>query len=266
MENPSIEQLQSKITLLTRELFEAKRAQQEAERAKKEYMQNVAHQLTAPLNAVKMNIEALTYPKISMDRRQVLLRSIYSQGTIVVHLIKNFSLMSHLEGDHDLNAFREDPEDVDLYKLSTNLCNDFQPVGKAKDQKILTNESDFAKMGYPHLFTIKNLITQVVYNLLENATKYADGDSTIQVRLLRDNGDKVLVVESVGLPIEQSEISKVFERGYRGKTAKPKNPAGTGFGLFIARRIMQILGGELWVVPQGRVSRFHVLLPKGSAK
>lgn len=254
---------QKKIEALNRDLHAARAAQQEAERGKKEYMQNVAHQLTAPINAIKMNIEALTYPGISMDRRQVLLRSIYSQGTIVSHLIKNFSLMSHLEADHDLNAFREDPEDVELYKLCANLCNDFQPVGKVKGQKIITEEDSFKRQGYPKIFTIKNLIAQVIYNLLKNATKYADGDSTVTIRLERDMGERVLVIESTGLPIGPNEKEKIFERGYRGASAKPKNPAGTGFGLFIARRISQIIGGELWVVPKAKLSRFVVLLPKG---
>jgi len=91
---------------------------EEAERAKTEYMQNVAHQLAAPINAIKMNIEALKHPRVSVERKQVILRSTYSQGTILAHLIKNFSLMSHLDADHDLTGFREQPEEVDLFKLA----------------------------------------------------------------------------------------------------------------------------------------------------
>src|ERR1700674_2411267 len=67
-----------------------------------QYLQNVAHQLTAPLNAIKWSIEALKDPKVRFERKMKLLSSIYSQGTILVHLIKNFSLMSNLEADHEL--------------------------------------------------------------------------------------------------------------------------------------------------------------------
>src|SRR4029077_3938694 len=77
----------------------------ELENSKKEsrqYLQNVAHQLTAPLNAIKWNIESLKDDKVPIARKQILLRSIYSQSTILVHLIKNFSLMSNLEADHEL--------------------------------------------------------------------------------------------------------------------------------------------------------------------
>jgi signal transduction histidine kinase len=111
----------------------------EADRAKTEYMQNVAHQLAAPINAIKMNIEALQNERIPIDRKKVLLRSIYAQGTILAHLIKNYSLMSHLDADHALDTFREEPEQVDLFLLCVNFSNDFQPAGRHKEQTILVN-------------------------------------------------------------------------------------------------------------------------------
>src|SRR3990172_8790007 len=127
-----IDTLRAEIVQLQERVRTLDAASKEAERAKTEYVQNIAHQLAAPINAIKMNIETLTNPKVSLERKQVLLRSIYSQGTILAHLIKNFSLMSHLEADHELTGFREQPEDVDLYRLCVNLSNDFQPVGKYK--------------------------------------------------------------------------------------------------------------------------------------
>lgn len=57
-----------------------------------EYLQNVSHQLVAPLNAIKWHIENLTQGRISVERAQKVLRSIYSQSTIAVHLAKNFAL------------------------------------------------------------------------------------------------------------------------------------------------------------------------------
>src|SRR5687768_190778 len=103
--------LQAEIQRLSKELQRTAKARDEAERAKNEYMQNVAHQLAAPINAVKMNIESLKNPKVPFERKQILLRSIYSQGTILAHLIKNFSLMSHLEAAHSIDSFREKPEE-----------------------------------------------------------------------------------------------------------------------------------------------------------
>jgi K+-sensing histidine kinase KdpD len=76
-------------------------------RESRQYLQNVAHQLTAPLGPIKWSIEAIKDEEVSMARKQMLLSSVYSQATILVHLIKNFTLMSNLDADHELGEFRE---------------------------------------------------------------------------------------------------------------------------------------------------------------
>ena len=82
-----IVELQAEIAALRSQL-------EESTKGTTQYLQNVAHQLTAPLNAIKWSIEALKDPTVHIQRKSKLLSSIYSQGTILVHLIKNFSLMS----------------------------------------------------------------------------------------------------------------------------------------------------------------------------
>jgi signal transduction histidine kinase len=79
------------------------------ERERIEYLQNVSHQLVAPLNAIKWHIENLTQARVGPNRGRKVLRSVYSQATLAVHLAKNFALMSNLEEDHALNALREPP-------------------------------------------------------------------------------------------------------------------------------------------------------------
>jgi len=260
METPQDLQLENQ--RLRQQLAEAAGAKREAERAKTEYMQNVAHQLAAPINAIKMNIETLSNPRVAFDRKKVLLRSIYSQGTILAHLIKNFSLMSHLEADHQLDSFREKPEEVDLYLLCVNFSNDFQPIAVLKDQTIHVLDEEFDTHRRPKVRATKNLLAQVIYNLLENATKYGDADSKITIGLRSDAGSVRITVTSTGTPVNPVDAKRLFERGVRGDSAKAMHPAGTGFGLYIARRIMEIHKGDITVEPKGRTSTFVVRLPK----
>lgn len=58
-----------------------------------EYLQNVSHQLVAPLNAIKWHIENITQARVGIERATKVLRSVYSQATLAVHLAKNFALM-----------------------------------------------------------------------------------------------------------------------------------------------------------------------------
>src|SRR6266481_55466 len=122
----------SEIETLRAENENLKRQLQSSQDQSRVYLQNVVHQLTAPLGAIKWSIEALKDERVPLSRKKTLLSSVYSQATILVHLIKNFTLMSNLEADHELGQFREQPEPVDPMLLSINLVNDFQP--QAYDQ------------------------------------------------------------------------------------------------------------------------------------
>ncbi len=238
----------------------------EVEQRKNEYLQNVAHQLTAPINAIKMNIESLSDEAIAIKRKQVLLRSIYSQGNILVHLIKNFSLMSHLEADHELEGFREQPASVDLFRLCINLCNDFQPMGEYRSLKIITDDKSFERFKPPTVHVIKNLVAQVIYNLLENAVKYSDKGSTITISVDLFPSFVKLNIENQWIPIGPEEIGRVFNRGIRGENAVALHPSGTGIGLFIAQRIMQIHKGRIELKVNGRKTVFSVILPAKTQK
>lgn len=257
------------IALLRRQNTELQAELQEARRSNQQYLQNVAHQLTAPLGAIKWSIEALKDAGVSLDRKGKLLSSIYSQATILVHLIKNFALMSNLEADLELGQFREKPEPVDILRLCINLANDFQPQAIESEKKIIVDEESFARvMNKKTLQIVKNLIAQAVSNLLENAVKYSESRSTIEIAAGHGSVKEIDViaisVSSIGIPIEPTEKKRLFERGFRGTSARQKVPAGTGIGLYLASRVMQLHHGAISVSSEGKMSRFKLLFPISS--
>jgi two-component system, OmpR family, phosphate regulon sensor histidine kinase PhoR len=239
----------------------------EAQKSNQQYLQNVAHQLTAPLNAIKWSIEALKDSGVSLSRKSKLLSSIYSQATILVHLIKNFSLMSNLEADHELGQFREPLEPVDILRVCINLANDFQPQAAESEKKIVVYEESFTEaLRGKKVQIVKNLIAQAVSNLLENAVKYSDSRSTIVIAAERTAVENlptslVVSVTSTGLPIKPEENKQLFERGFRGSTAKQKVPAGTGIGLYLAKRVMMLHQGAIGLKTTGKASKFTLIFP-----
>jgi signal transduction histidine kinase len=258
-ESPTYMSELEKLRLEVQEL----RKQLEATRLEsRSYLQNVAHQLTAPLSAIKWNIEALKNPKIQEIRRENLLRSVYSQATIVVHLIKNFALMSNLDADKELGQLK-DEEPVNLLRLAINYASDFRPQAFELNKRIEINDKSFDDVLRGREVRVeKNLIAQAISNVIENAVKYADVDSTIVVSAattdLRGVG---VAVTSTGIAIDPSESDKVFQRSYRGTKARQTVAAGTGIGLFLAKRIMVLHGGDINLVTTGRLSRFTLILP-----
>jgi signal transduction histidine kinase len=209
------------------------------------YLQNVSHQLVAPLNAIKWHIENLTEGRISnIDRIKKVLRSVYSQSTIAVHLAKNFVLLSNLEEDHALRALKEPLQSISLCRLAINLADDFQPLGWDRNVQIVVDDLPLASA--PEVLAMKPLINQVFSNIIENAVKYSESQSTIHIDGYHDaqKGTVFVNFTNRGIPLPQ-DVERVFERGFRSEQAKNKYPAGTGFGLYIAKRIVQIHEGKL---------------------
>jgi signal transduction histidine kinase len=254
-------QTMSEIELLRAELARMKREVEESQAQSRQYLQNVAHQLSAPLGAIKWSIEALRDPDVPINRKSTLLSSIYSQATILIHLIKNFSLMSNLEHDHELGQFREKPEPIDVAALAINLSNDFQPQAHEKEQGVTVDQASFVKIfGNNKILMVKNLVAQALSNLLENAVKYADSGTKILITAAKKNGFAISVT-SEGIPIADAEKDKIFQRGYRSHAAQQKVAPGTGIGLYLASRIMELHKGRITVETKGRISTFSLVFP-----
>lgn len=228
-----------------------------------EYLQNVSHQLVAPLNAIKWHIENLTGGRVGVDRAKKVLRSIYSQSTIAVHLAKNFALMSNLDADHSLRALKEPLQEINLFVLLVNLADDFQPLGWDKDIRISVINGSSLETA-PLLLAMKPLLSQAFSNIIENAVKYSRRNSEIVIDgSYHPKSDVVSVtIKNHGIPLNQEDVDRIFDRGYRTIEAKNLYPAGTGFGLYIAKRIVEIHEGAISAQQdaEGRAV-FEVVLP-----
>lgn len=250
-----IESLKAEIDSLKKELKETKAQSNQ-------YLQNVAHQLTAPLGAIKWSIEALKDDRVPISRKKTLLSSIYSQATILVHIVKNFALMSNLEADHELGQFREQPEPINMMMLAINLANDFQPQAYDIGIKIIVDDQSFRKVfGSQQLEIEKNLVAQAISNIIENAVKYAERDTDIRISACANGNGIGIEIESLGIPISAEDTENIFDRGFRGHSAKQKVAAGTGFGLYLAARVMKFHGGTIQLKTNRNISRFILVFP-----
>jgi signal transduction histidine kinase len=163
--------------------------------------------------------------------------------------------MSNLDADHALTALKEPLEPVNLHHLLINLADDFQPLGWDRGLRISVTDEPLKKA--PDVLAMKALISQVFSNVIENAVKYSDSDSAITIDGSHNptNGTVAIMVTNRGIPLNAEDVTNIFDRGYRTKEAKSRYPAGTGFGLYIARRIVEIHEGTITAHPgdNGRV-------------
>jgi signal transduction histidine kinase len=262
----SIAQLRGKVEELERENADFRKKFEQIDRDRVEYLQNVSHQLVAPLNAIKWHIENITEGRISIERAKTVLKSVYSQATIAVHLAKNFNLMSNLETDHALTKLKEPLENIDLHLLMVNLANDFQPLAWDKSIDIIVDDEHFD--SGPPVLAMKPLISQVFSNIIENSVKYSSSDTEIVIQggYLSDSDCFSVTIRNQGIPLKPEYEKKIFERGFRCDEAKSKYPAGTGFGLYIARRIVEIHGGKITASTCNGWTVFEVILSVSGLK
>lgn len=258
------------IRQLEQENSELRRQLDQVEKDRVEYLQNVSHQIVAPLNAMKWHIENLTEPRVGVERAKKVLRSIYAQATLAVHLAKNFNLMSNLEADHALAKLKEPLQEVELRRLLVNLADDFQPLAWDQDINIVVDKAEFD--NEPSVLAMKPLISQVFSNIIENAVKYSSPRTDIVVRgkHVPGTGAFLVTVRNRGITLASANTKRVFSRGFRSSEAKRKYPAGTGFGLYIARRIVEIHEGCITAATEGDWTVFEVTLSikglKGKAR
>ena len=117
-------------------------------------------------------------------------------------------------------------------------------------------------------YTDKVMLNQVVYNLLMNAIKYAEKDSS-QFKVLLEideneqkvGGNFIIKFKDWGIGIKEEQRDKIFQEGFRALEAI-KKVEGSGLGLNISKSIMQKLGGDLKLINLYKPTEFHLLLPK----
>jgi signal transduction histidine kinase len=194
------------------------------------------------------------------------LRSVYSQATILVHLVNNFALMSNLEADDEYGNSVEQPAPVEPYDMCVKLASDFHPQAGVTGKRIEVDRSAFERaFGDRNLLVMPHLTRQAITNLILNALKYGDSKTKIVIDALRTAPAYGIRVASQGIPIGESERELIFGRNYRGVEARQRVPAGTGIGLYLVRHIMKRQDGNVELETRGRHSAFVLLFPARAA-
>ena len=115
------------------------------------------------------------------------------------------------------------------------------------------------------MYADRKKIQQVLYNLIDNAIKFSDSDSSITVETT-DRGDKVYIsVKDYGIGIPRDSLNKIWERFYKTDASRGKDKKGTGLGLSIVKEAIQAHGENINVIStEGVGTEFIFSLPKKS--
>jgi two-component system, OmpR family, phosphate regulon sensor histidine kinase PhoR len=219
------------------------------ELAEREFVSNAAHELRNPIAGISGAIEVLeSGAKEDPQARDHFLRRLSEDAERVSRLTHSLLTLARME------AIGEGEAEVVGVKLATE---------EAAGAITVPDEIDFVVKADHELAAKADpvLLRQVLIGLLTNAFKHTPAPGTVTLRAHRGSDDEVVIeVTDTGLGIPPTEVGRVFERFYRGSAQLESD--GFGLGLSIAKRMVEVMGGEIGVRSDpGRGSTFWVRLP-----
>jgi len=212
---------------------------EEMQRAQQEFLLHAAHELRAPLTKLRaaneLYVEA--YEERNWDQMGGLLanmrRTLLRFQVFVENLID--------VGTVQQGRFRVRPTRVDYNRVLNDALVEIKPFDNAKQGVV---EFHSAIPDPCTLYADPRRISQVLFNLLNNAIKYGGEDRPIVLSVFMENGSVVTQVTDYGPGIPPEEQALIFQRYYRGKSVELEG-MGIGLGLAIAREIIEQHGGEI---------------------
>ncbi|WP_296699594.1 PAS domain-containing hybrid sensor histidine kinase/response regulator [Algoriphagus sp.] len=243
-------------------LVEAMNAADEASRAKSEFLANMSHEIRTPMNGLLGIIDLLELTKLDADQKQYL-EIIKNSGNSLLGIIKDILDYSKIEaGKMEINNISGKPAEELEKQIQI-----FYGLAQKKNLKINT---DIDPQAFELFETDFDKINQVILNLVGNAVKFTPmgGKVDISMEVEKIEDDLFYLKTSVqdsGIGIPKDLIPSLTDPFFQVESSSTRSFQGTGLGLAIAKRIVELMGGELVissVLGEGSMFSFSVLLKK----
>jgi signal transduction histidine kinase len=240
---------------LFREIEDKNRQLEVASQHKSEFLANMSHELRTPLNAIIGFSEVLSERMFGdlNEKQEEYLKDIYASGTHLLSLINDILDLSKIE------AGRMELELTD-FDLPTALDSALTLVRERAGRRGIALQMNVdGRLG--QIQADERKVRQVVLNLLSNAIKFTPEGGRIEVAALPKDGLVEISVSDTGIGIAPEDQEKIFEE-FRQVGTAAKKIEGTGLGLTLCRKFVELHGGKIWVKSQlGAGSTFTLTIP-----
>ncbi|GEO24680.1 two-component sensor histidine kinase [Alicyclobacillus acidoterrestris] len=237
--------LAESFTAMTQEL-------KQMETMRQDFVSNVSHEIQSPLTSIRGFSKALREGIIPEHERDRYLEAIEVESERISRMSENLLKLASLESDHH-------PIKMKSYRLDEQIRRTILITEPQWSEKDLHIELELPKTV---LTADQDLLEQVWMNLLVNSIRYTPFGGRLMVRITSDETNVKVQVEDTGIGIPKSEQQKVFERFYKVDKARSRVAGGSGLGLSIVKRIVDLHQGQIQLESDvGRGTTFTVILP-----
>ncbi len=245
---------------LERLAFELENANVELKRmdkSKSEFVSIASHQLRTPLTAIKGYLSMVTdgtYGKVPPKIREKM-KNVFESNERLIRLVNELLSLSRIE----TGKIKLEPEKLNLQDIVKQVIDDLRIVSKKNGLYLRLSKP---KKKLPEMMIDEWKIRQVLINLVDNALKYTVKGG-VAITIKREENNAKIEICDTGEGMDEEELEKMFESFSRGKAGNRLSSEGSGLGLYIARKFVEMHEGKIWAESEGKGkgSCFHILLP-----
>ncbi len=226
-----------------------------ADKLKSSFLANMSHEIRTPLNAIVGFSNLLADDTINNKEKELYVSIINSSNETLLQLIDDILDVSMIEA----NQMKINKVNFSANELLLNLQRTYNPILKEKKKGAVQ-----LKLHYPEesfwITSDQIRINQVLVNLLNNAIKFTR-EGSIEIGFEPEGKRLKFYVKDTGIGIEEAHLAQLFDRFYKIEDDNRKLYRGTGIGLYLSKKIVEMLGGQIQVVSvfgKGSVFSFYI--------
>jgi len=239
------------------ELINAKREAEKANLAKSEFLANMSHELRTPLNSIIGFAEVLRdgiCGELNEEQTESVL-DIYESGKHLLQMINDILDLSKVEAGKMELQLEEFP--------LPDAINDIQSIIRDIANKKRLKLQVVVPEVLPNFYADQMKFKQIMYNLLSNAVKFTPDEGSITIEAGLSNDEFLVSVADTGIGIHQKEQEAIFDEFKQVDSSRSRQYEGTGLGLALTKRLVELHGGKIWLDSEGlgKGSKFSFTLP-----
>ena len=229
----------------------------ERERLRREFTANVSHELKTPLTSISGNAEIIKNGIVKPEDVPHFAENIYKEAGRLISLVNDIIKLSKL--DEDGGEITKEP--VDLSEIVSEVADSLRAQA---ERRAISSEIHTEKAV---IMGIRPILTEMIYNLWENAIKYNKEGGKLYVDIANECQDGrnfvKFSIRDTGIGIPSADLERIFERFYRVDKSHSKEIGGTGLGLSIVKHGARLHGAEITVKSEiDKGSVFIIQFPK----
>jgi signal transduction histidine kinase len=245
------------LRLAEEHILAVNRQLEQANRFKSEFLANMSHELRTPLNAIIGFSEILLDPTmqdVNENEHEEFVRNIHTSGKHLLQLINEILDLAKVEaGKMELHR-----AELDIPASLAEVVAIIDPLARQGNLRLVVEQD----AELPHLAADRSKFKQVLYNLLSNAVKFTPAGGQVTLAARRVDEDVRFAVHDTGIGIHPQEYPKLFREFQQLDPSYTRKYEGTGLGLALSKRFVEMHGGRIWAESQpGQGSTFYFTMP-----